>query len=408
MSENGRAAKQGRGRANNQSKADREAADADAATAADDVEQGVEETSALAETEEVNPLDYETVDPAMLDVETTAVDFDANQSVEYLPTRRGIKSKQTPEGPESSALLTSDRLLEPKKRRKLPPEGWVQRSVYEGSLHLVNLGDSKKARARKAVDARINKSLKDGGTKFVPVLTRKGGVGKTTITTLLGMALADVREDRIIAIDANPDRGTLAERISARSRYTVRDVVNHAASIKGFTDFTRFVSRDETRLDILASDTDPHLSEAFDENDYNVVADICEKYYSIVLTDCGTGIVHSVMKATLSRADSLVIISGGSVDEARLASETLTWLDANNYGNLVRNSVVALNTATQGTNIVKLDEIEAHFRSRVRDVVRIPYDAQLAAGSVIDYKNIDKVTRDSIRELAALVVEGIS
>lgn len=410
MSENGRAEKQGRGRANAQNKADQElltSADAEESAAVDN-EQGAEEPAASTETEEVNPLDDVTVDPATLDAETTAVDFDANQSVEYLPTRRGIKSKQTPEGPESSALLTSDRLLEPKKRRKLPPEGWVQRSVYEGTLHLVNLGDSKKARARKAVDARISKSLEDGGTKFVPVLTRKGGVGKTTITTLLGMALADVREDRIIAIDANPDRGTLAERISARSRHTVRDVVNHAASIKGFTDFTRFVSRDETRLDILASDTDPHLSEAFDENDYNVVADICEKYYSIVLTDCGTGIVHSVMKATLSRADGLVIVSGGSVDEARLASETLTWLEANNYGDLVRNSVVALNTATQGTNIVKLDEIESHFRSRVRDVVRIPYDAQLAAGSVIDYKNIDKVTRDSIRELAALVVEGIA
>ena len=101
-----------------------------------------------------------------------------------------------------------------------------------------------------------------------------------------------------------------------------------------------------------------------------------------MLTDCGTGIVHSVMRATLQRADSIVIVSGGSVDEARLASETLTWLEANGYGDLVRNAVVALNTATQGTNLVKLEEIEAHFRSRVREIVRIPYDPQLAAGSV--------------------------
>jgi len=216
-----------------------------------------------------------------------------------------------------------------------------------------------------------------------------------------------VRDDRVIAIDANPDRGTLAERINKQTRSTVRDVVTRAASVVGFTDFSTLVSRDETRLDILASDTDPMLSEAFDEDDYNVVADLAGRFYSIVLTDCGTGIVHSVMRATLQRADSVVIVSGGSVDEARLASETLTWLEANGYGDLVRNAVVALNTATQGTNLIKLEEIEAHFRSRVREIVRIPYDPQLAAGSVVSYKDLKQLTKDSARELAALVVEGL-
>jgi MinD-like ATPase involved in chromosome partitioning or flagellar assembly len=145
----------------------------------------------------------------------------------------------------------------------------------------------------------------------------------------------------VIAIDANPDRGTLAERVSKSTRFTVRDVVNRAAAIDGFTEFSTMVSRDTTRLDVLASDSDPMLSEAFDEGDYNVVADMAARYYSVVLTDCGTGIVHSVMRPTLQRASGLVIVSGGSVDEARLASETLTWLEANGYGDLVRNSIVA-------------------------------------------------------------------
>jgi MinD-like ATPase involved in chromosome partitioning or flagellar assembly len=275
--------------------------------------------------------------------------------------------------------------------------------VFFLSLKLINLGDSPKVKARKAMDARIG-SLLEGGTKYIPVLTRKGGVGKTTVSTLLGMALAQVREDRVIAIDANPDRGTLAERVSKSTRFTVRDVVNRAASIDGFAEFSNMVSRDETRLDVLASDADPMLSEAFNEGDYNVVADMAARYYSIVITDCGTGIVHSVMRPTLQRANTLVIVSGGSVDEARLASETLTWLEANGFGELVRNSVVALNTATQATLLVKLDEIEQHFRTRVRSVVRIPYDPALAAGSVIKFNELNKQTREAARELAAEVV----
>jgi len=315
---------------------------------------------------------------------------------------RGEHSRQ----PEPASMLTADRLLEVNRKTRPGPEGGWSRFVYDVTFHTVNLGDSAKARARKELDHRIQKQF-EGGARFVPVLTRKGGVGKTTVTTLLGMALADAREDRIVAIDANPDRGTLSERVTKQTRATVRDVVHKAASITGFTDFSALVSRDETRLDILASDTDPLLSEAFDENDYNVVADLTARFYSIVLTDCGTGIVHSVMRATLQRADSVVIVSGGSVDEARLASETLTWLEANGYGDLVRNAVVALNTATQGTNLVKLDEIESHFRSRVREIVRIPYDPQLAAGSVVSYKDLKPLTKLSARTLAALVVEGL-
>ena len=320
--------------------------------------------------------------------------------------RRDRIRSENSTAPESAAMLTSDRLLTVNRKTRKAPQGAWPEFIYALSLHLINLGDSAKVRAYKEMDERIRRKF-EGGTRFVPILTRKGGVGKTTVTTLLGMALADARDDRIIAIDANPDRGTLSERVSKQTRSTVRDVVSKAASIGNFTDFSTLVSRDETRLDILASDTDPLLSEAFDENDYNVVADLAARYYSIALTDCGTGIVHSVMRATLQRADSIVIVSGGSVDEARLASETLTWLEANGYGDLVRNAIVALNTATQGTNLVRLEEIESHFRSRVREIVRIPYDPQLAAGSVVSYKDLKPITRLAARTLAELVVEGL-
>lgn len=328
------------------------------------------------------------------------------ESAESAYSRRDRLRGEPSSTPEPAAMLTAERLLGTGRGQRPRPDGRWSGFMYSASFGAVNLGDSAAVRASKLLDLRIHKQF-DGGTRFVPILTRKGGVGKTTVTTLLGMALASVREDRVIAIDANPDRGTLAERVSKQTRSTVRDVVTKAASVTTFSDFSSLVSRDDTRLDILASDTDPLLSEAFDEDDYNVVADLCARFYSIALTDCGTGIVHSVMRATLQRADSVVIVSGGSVDEARLASETLTWLEANGYSELVRNAVVALNTGTQGTNLVKLEEIEAHFRSRVREIVRIPYDPQLAAGSVINYRQLKPLTRASARQLAALVVDGL-
>lgn len=149
-------------------------------------------------------------------------------------TRRDSLSGATFDQPEPAAMLTADRLLDASAKFRPAPESGFRRFLYFLSLKSINLGDPASVRARKAIEARIAVPL-DGGARFVPVLTRKGGVGKTTISTLLGMALATAREDRIIAIDANPDRGTLAERVSKNTRFTVRDVVNRAAAMSATT-----------------------------------------------------------------------------------------------------------------------------------------------------------------------------
>lgn len=307
---------------------------------------------------------------------------------------------------ESADLLTPDRLLDPAHVVRPEPEGAWRHLLYTLSGRRINLGDGHRARARKALDERIAAPL-PGGAKFVPVLSRKGGVGKTTVTTLLGMALADAREDRIIAVDANPDRGTLAERIGRTSGKTVRDLVRARADVHGFNDISQIVGRDHTRLDVIASDADPHVSEAFNDDDYRDVAEIAAHFYSVVLTDTGTGIVHSVMDATLERADILVVVAGLSIDEARLASETLTWLESNGYAERVRSAVVVLNTARPGAALVRADELESHFRSRVRQVVRMPYDPHIASGSAIAFRDLQAETRQAARTLAATVIEGL-
>lgn len=307
---------------------------------------------------------------------------------------------------ESADVLTAERLLDESRRTHAEPEGAWQQLVYAITGHRVNLGDGRRARERKELDARIGATL-EGGAKFVPVLSRKGGVGKTTVTTLLGMALADARDDRVIAVDANPDRGTLAERIDRPSGRTVRDLARSRAEIGGFNELSTVVARDQTRLDVLASDADPRVSEAFSDEDYRDVAAVAAHYYSIVLTDTGTGIVHSVMDATLALADVLVVVSGLSVDEARLASETLTWLETNGYGEKAAGAIVVLNNARPGAPLVRIDELEAHFRSRAAAVVRMPYDAAIAAGSTIAFTELQPATRAAARQLAAAVVESL-
>lgn len=355
------------------------------------------------EAETVAP-EAETVAPEA----ATAVPTLRRHHVETAPVTIAAKrvDERTPYR-ESADLLTHDRLVETARIPKAEPAGLWPHLVYTLSARRINLGDSRRARARKALDARIAAPLA-GGARFVAVLSRKGGVGKTTVTTLLGMALADAREDRVIAVDANPDRGTLADRIGGAGGKTVRDLSRSRTQVHGFNELSAVVARDRTRLDVLASDADPRVSDAFSDSDYRDVAELAAHYYSIVLTDTGTGIVHSVMDATLAAADGLVIVAGLSVDEARLACETLTWLETNGYAERARDAVVVLNTSRPGIPLVRADEVEEHFRSRVRAVVRMPYDALVATGGVISFADLEAATREASRQLAATVVEGLT
>lgn len=348
--------------------------------------------------------------PAARTEENTSVDTEDRTPVARPATEVTLASKRLDDLGESSResadLLTADRLLDPHRVGKPEPEGTWSHLLYTLSGHLINIGDGRRARERKALTARISTPL-SGTARFVPVLSRKGGVGKTTITALLGMALADARDDRVIAIDANPDRGTLAERVVGAHGKSVRDLVRQQHEIRGYHDVSALVARDETRLDVLASDADPRISEAFGDSDYRDVATVAAQYYSLVLTDSGTGIVHSVMDATLDLADQLVIVSGLSVDEARLASETLTWLETNGRAALARDAIVVLNQSTPGAPMVRLNELEAHFTTRAKHVVRVPYDPQVAGGGAIDFASLRPETRQAARELAARLIEGL-
>lgn len=136
---------------------------------------------------------------------------------------------------ESADLLTADRLLDPHRVAKPEPEGAWSQLLYTLSGRLINIGDGRRARERKQLRSRISAPL-TGAARFVPVLSRKGGVGKTTVTALLGMALADARDDRVIAVDANPDRGTLAERVGGTPGASVRDLVRKQKDIRGYHD----------------------------------------------------------------------------------------------------------------------------------------------------------------------------
>ncbi|RWA18546.1 hypothetical protein MBRU_04825 [Mycolicibacterium brumae DSM 44177] len=286
-----------------------------------------------------------------------------------------------------------------------PTQGW-RRWVYLGTGKLVNLGEGAAGEHHSNLIAHVNKPL--AGCHTIAVLSLKGGVGKTTITATLGATFASIRGDRVVAVDANPDRGTLSQKAALETPATVRDLIAGAADIARYSDVRRYTSQGPSRLELLASEADPAVSEAFSDADYTQVLEVLERYYSLVLTDCGTGLMHSAMSAVLANADTLIIVSSGSVDGARSASATLDWLDAHGHEELVRNAVTVINAVRPRSRKVDLQKVVDHFSRRCRAVRLVPFDPHLEEGAEIDLQRLRPQTREALIELAAVVADGFS
>ncbi|WP_460861803.1 MinD/ParA family ATP-binding protein [Nocardiopsis coralliicola] len=329
------------------------------------------------------------------------------QPQQYGPAGYGPQPYEQPPiqaGPEE---LDTSALVRGGGKKSKPRGGW-RKAVHAASLGLVSPGESAADKRRNELVGRARTHVA-GGHHRVAVLSLKGGVGKTTTTVALGSMLASLRGDRVLAVDANPDRGTLSDKVRLETAATIRDLLNEQHAITRYADIRGFTSQAASRLEILASDRDPAVSEAFSESDYREVTRLLEHYYSICLTDCGTGLLHSAMRGVLGLADQVVLVSSPSVDGARSASATLDWLEAHEYGYLVRGAVVVLSMVrSSGKSSVDLDRLEQHFAGRCRAVVRVPWDPHLEEGAEVDLERLATSTRDAYLRLSATVGEAFA
>ncbi|MDR7171099.1 MinD-like ATPase involved in chromosome partitioning or flagellar assembly [Nocardia kruczakiae] len=291
-----------------------------------------------------------------------------------------------------------------RRAKKAPGSGW-RRAVHHMSGGAINPGMSAEELRLQELVARIRQPVR--GDYRIATLSLKGGVGKTTTTMGIGSIFASIRGDRVIAVDANPDFGTLSQRVPLQTRSTVRDLLLDQ-QIRSYGDVRRHTSQATSRLEVLASERDPAASESFSEDEYRQVLRVLQRFYNIILTDCGTGLMHSAMAGVLDLAHSLVLISSSAIDGARSAAATLDWLSLHGHDHLVRNAVVVINLPREGSPNVAIQHLREYFLARCRAVHVIPYDPHLAEGAEIDLARLHKNTKRALVELAATVADDFA
>ena len=238
----------------------------------------------------------------------------------------------------------------------------------------------------------------------VALISPKGGVGKTTSTFLLGNLLATHLKLRVIAVDANPDFGTLA-RLSPdqrRSERSLADLLEDADRLKTAAELNPYVSRQATGLHVLGAPRDPELTASLGPDRYGELVAFLSCFYEVVLLDLGTGVAGPLARFAIERADQAVLVTTPEWVTSSTVLDALAHVQHDR-------PTVALNKSLLRAK--DLSAVEQRFRAEhLHRSVTIPYDEQLAAMLDAGHYTLDALrrpTRLSIKRLGLAVAEQL-
>jgi pilus assembly protein CpaE len=241
----------------------------------------------------------------------------------------------------------------------------------------------------------------------IAVLSPKGGVGKTTCAFVLGDLLASATDLRCVALDTNPDFGTLGTLAPSASRAaaSVADIFAEMDEIDSAAELEPFVSVLPSGLHLIAAHPRAEVMAALTPDLHALLAEFLARFYDVILMDLGTSVAAPQAQRALERADQGALVS--TADFAALS----TVLDARRY--LPDHPVtLVLNQVPGRPGVGARREVERELAGQgIERHVILPYDDRLRAmldSATYALGTLDRATRVPIKELGVAAAERLS
>jgi MinD-like ATPase involved in chromosome partitioning or flagellar assembly len=238
----------------------------------------------------------------------------------------------------------------------------------------------------------------------IALISPKGGVGKTTSTFITGNLLATHLKLRAIAVDANPDFGTLARLApdDRRSERSLADLLDDADRLNTAAELAPYVSRLPTGLHVLGAPRDAKLTASLGPERYGELVAFLATFYEVVLLDLGTGVAGPLARFAIERADQVVLVTTPEWVTSAVVLEALSHLQHDH-------TTVAINKSHLRSAAVEL--IEDRFRAEhLHRAVTIPHDYQLATmldSGTYALEALARPTRLAIKRLGLAAAEQL-
>jgi MinD-like ATPase involved in chromosome partitioning or flagellar assembly len=261
---------------------------------------------------------------------------------------------------------------------------------------------------REREEAELERKIRSQPTVTRPntiaLISPKGGVGKTTSTFLTGNLLATHLKLRAIAVDANPDFGTLARLApdERRSERSLAELLEDADRLNTAAELTPYVSRLPTGLHVLGAPRDAELTASLGPERYGELVAFLATFYEVVLLDLGTGVAGPLARFAIERADQLVLVTTPEWVTSSVVLEALSYVQHDH-------TTVALNKSRLDSAAVEV--IEDRFRvEHLHRAVTIPHDDQLATmldSGTYTLDALGRRTRIAVKRLGLAVADQL-
>nr|WP_237417964.1 MinD/ParA family protein [Actinomadura rayongensis] len=232
----------------------------------------------------------------------------------------------------------------------------------------------------------------------IAVASVRGGAGKTSMAALLATELARHRADRVIAMDADAELGSLPLRLGVRPEQSLFDLA--ARQPRTFDEAAQYLARTEAGLWVLSSTRGGRIAGEFTIETFQAALAAISRYFAAAVVDCGAGILTELHRGILGQTHGLVLVTPATADGALSARGALEWFAGNGQQALLSRTVIAMVThAPQvGADLERAREMLAAWGL---PIVLVPYDRHLAAGGSLDMTKIGEATRGAAGLIAS-------
>ena len=278
-----------------------------------------------------------------------------------------------------------------------PPARWGRRATRL----LTSSGEREEAELERRIRAQPGAAR----ANTIAVISPKGGVGKTTVSFLVGSLLATHLQSWAIAVDTNPDFGTLAELApdGLRPTRSLADLLDEMDGIRTAAQLRPYVARLPTGLHVIGAPCDTEVAAALSTERYGDLLAFLSTFYELVVLDCGTGVSRPLARFAVERADQILVVS---TPEWITANVVLSALDHLRHDR----TTLVLNRAHPNL-AANVEALEERFRSeRLHRSITLPDDAQLAAmldTGTYALEALDRPTRLAIKRLGLAAAEQL-
>lgn len=237
----------------------------------------------------------------------------------------------------------------------------------------------------------------------IAVVSPKGGVGKTTVTALLGTLFSMLRRDPIVAVDTNPDFGSLGRILTPDQTWYVDDLARlvNEDGMLSLTSLDSRLGRAVHGLLVVPAPTDPLRMAALDQAAYQRLITRLKDFFSLIMLDCGTGLQDPASAAAIATAHQVLLLTDAQPATASLVAESAQLL--HQWG---RPITVVVNRMPPRGGRLDLDQLSRYLPA-ARGLVVIPDDVGAAtrlAGGNFHWRDAPESWQRAVRELAVALV----